>query len=583
MASAYAAGASTERKGQVTYTELVAHNSAAVSFLLSNRVLYALLKICGDTLVDVDFRTRLAASILGKIGKALTRFRTLQLAPSIYAHAASTLSESSSSSSSRRATTLNIQQPAILDTVPLLCYARDHTQFPHSDRLVRIGLHELKGIFEFLSMASGSVPRLVHESKTGLLICLRHILKSSPIFDAVKPEMDLHQTLASLCRSPPYSTNTEAWRCLYQMVKFHPGTVEYLVKNKFLPLYFEGLGSYGSSDKLQGLIMTQNALKYTTKLFSLNSDPHLSKQKSSGSLPPLSPNSSSSSITSNSSSSSSSIGLSNERTLSSGSLGGSSAVAGAIASTSSNPTILAPSSPKHSSQNSDAKALSQFIINSHVFIKFHVIYKKLSELDSGAAYAELISFYYALLTNPNCKKLLKATSKNDSFREGITYVSSLLPLIKEMVKQDKIWSVARAAITKERIRVFKLREKDDAQLGSPRGRKDKEKDKEKEKDKDKDKDKRDSKEKDKDSEKDREKKKKKSDKDKKRKSPRPQPNTRVTSFAATTTTIGTSTSTGNLVPVISAASAPRESSSSTTNSSSDIEDSRTDGPGSYTS
>ena len=212
-----------------------------------------------------------------------------------------------------------------------------------------------------------------------------------------------------------------------------------------------------------------------------------------------------------------------------------------------------------------------------------MIYKKLSELDSGAAYAELISFYYALLTNPNCKKLLKATSKNDSFREGITYVSSLLPLIKEMVKQDKIWSVARAAITKERIRVFKLREKDDAQLGSPRGRKDKEKDEEKEKDKDKDKDKRDSKEKDKDSEKDREKKKKKSDKDKKRKSPRPQPNTRVTSFAATTTTIGTSTSTGNLVPVISAASAPRESSSSTTNSSSDIEDSRTDGPGSYTS
>lgn len=552
----------SERKDQISYADLVAHNTAAISFLLSNRALYGLLKICGDTLIEVDFRTRLASSILGKIAKAITRCRSIQLAPSLFASTASTLS--SSTSSSRRVTTLSVQQPHILDTVPLLCYIRDHSQFSQSDRVIRIGLHELKGICEFLSMASGSVPRLVHEAKRGLLICLRHFLKSATIFEAVKQENEFHSTLASLCRSPPYATNTEAWRCLYQMVKFHPGTVDYLVKNKFLHLYFEGLGSYGSSDKLQGLIMTQNALKYTTKLFSLNSDTaSLSKQKSAGALPPLSPNGSSSSIGSSSSSSST------ERTTSSGSLN-------AANSNPSLASLVAPLSPKHSSQHPDAKALSQFIINSHVFIKFHVIYKKLSELDAGAAYAELISFYYALLTHPNCKKLLKATSKNDSFREGISYVGSLQPLIKEMLKQDKIWSAARAAITKERIRSFKLREKDDASsLGSPRRGKDKEKDK-----RDKDAEKR-----EKEADKDKEKKKKKADKDKKRKSPRTLPNSRVTSFASTTTTIGPSTSTGNLIPVISAASVLRDGStttSSTTNSSSDAEDSKTDTLG-YTS
>lgn len=569
-----AAGPSETAKGQVTYAELVTQNTAAISFILSNRVLYGLLKTCGDTLVEVDFRTRLSSSILGLIGKAMTRFRSLSLAPSLFASASSTLS-GSHSSNSRRVTTLNIQHPPILDTVPLLCYVRDDAQFQNAERVIRIGLHELKGICEFLAMASGAIPRLVHEAKTGLLICLRHLIKSANIFEAVKQETELHSTLASLCRSPPYSTNTEAWRCLYQMVKFHPGTVEYLVKNKFLNLYFEGLGSYGSSDKLQGLIMTQNALKYTTKLFSLNSDyGSISKQKSSGSLPPLSPNGSSSSIGSNSSNSSS-----GERTTSSGSLGGSS---GSLNATNSNPSLaslVAPGSPKHTSQNPDAKALSQFIINSHVFIKFHVIYKKLSDLDSGAAYAELISFYYALLTHPNCKKLLKATSKNDSFREGISFVSSLLPLIKEMLKQDKIWSAARAAITKERIRSFKLREKDDAQIGSPRRGKDKDKERRDTKDKDKET------EKDKDKDKEKKKKSKDKDKEKKRKSPRTLSNSRVTSFATTTTTIGTSTSTGNLVPVISAASVPRDGSttSSTTNSSSDVEDSKTDGPGSYTS
>lgn len=573
----------TTSRGQITYADLVNNNAAAISFLLSNRTIYALLKICGDTLTNVDYRTHFAASLLAKLGKAFTRFRSLQLAPSIWSNV--------SGANSRRATTLIPQlPPPILDSVPLLSYMRDFTQFPHTERIVRIGLHELKGIFEFLSFASGAVPRIVHDSKTNLLKCLRHILKSSPIYEAVKQESDMHTTLASLCRSPPFSTNTEAWRCLYQMIKFHPGTVEYLVKNKFLNMYFEGLGSYGSSDKWQGLIMTQNALKYTTKLFSLNTDPaYLHKQKSNSSIEKTSSGGSLAGSNSPAAGIASSVGAHQANSAQPTSAGGaeraganSSAGSGSsatsTASSSNNSSIsalVAPMSPSKHHQSPDAKALSQFIINSHVFIKFHVIYKRLSELDSGAAYAELISFYYVLLTHPNCKKLLKATSKHDSFREGIAFVTQLSPLIKEMVKQDKIWSGARAALTKERIRVFKMREKDDAMLGIQKSKKDKEKEKEKEK-----KDSR-----DKEADKDKDKKKKKVEKDKKRalKSPTSSssssPGTRVTTFSSSTTVIN-----GNGIQVVSAASAPRDASSnSTTGSSSDVEDSRADTAASYTS
>jgi len=118
-------------------------------------------------------------------------------------------------------------------------------------------------------------------------------------------------------------------------------------------------------------------------------------------------------------------------------------------------------------------------------------------MDCGAAYAELISFYYALITLPNCKKLLKATAKHDSFREGISAVTQLAPLIHEMQKQDKLWSASRAIITKDKIRAFKMREKDDSS-SSPRKSKKDTKDKPKDKDKDKDKDKK-KKEKEKDS------------------------------------------------------------------------------------
>jgi hypothetical protein len=443
----------------IPYSELVAHHAASISFLLSSRVLYSLLRICGTTISEVDFRTQFATNLLADLGRAYTRLRTFKLAPNFVSQ--------ERSPSSRRISVFTLQQPPALESEPLLCQMRDWTQFPEGEKVVRVGSHELHGIFQFLCSATGPDPRQTHASKTGMLVCLRHMLKSAILFEVAKSEQEMHQTLSSLCRSPPYSTNTEAWRCLYQMVKFHPNTIEYLVKNKFLNLYFEGLGSYGTSDKWVGIIMTQNALKYMAKLFSLNQDGNMLLKRT-------------------------------ERTSSSGHLA--SAPQTALASPSSgslaggsSPVLQpqTPHSPSKSHHNPDAKALSQFIINTHVFIKFHVIYKKLAELDCGAAYAELISFYHALLTLPNCKKLLKATTKHESFREGIAAVTQLLPLISEMQKQDQLWSAARAIITKERIRAFKLREKDDSSLSSPR-KKDKTKDKEKDKEgKDKDKKKKD--------------------------------------------------------------------------------------------
>ena len=456
---------------QIPYSELAASHASSISFLLSNRVLYSLLRICGDTIGSVDHRTEFAACLLSQLGRAYTRLRSFKLAQSMSDPAGPPTGPM------KRISTRSLLQPHVLANAAILSQMRDWRQYTSGRSDIEgsttwIGLHELKGIFQFLHSSAGAISRSVHSARKYLLIFLRQLLKSSVVYEAAKSELSMHQTLASFCRSRPYSTNTEAWRCLYQMVKFHPNTIDYLAKNKFLNLYFDGLGSYGSGDKWEGLFMTQNTLKYMTKLFSLNSEPTTSSKR-------------------------------HERTTSTGSpavpasiSSFSSAASSSGSSAASSPPI--PLSPNKSQQATpDAKALSQFIINSHVFIKFHVIYKKLSEMDCGAAYAELISFYYALITLPNCKKLLKATAKHDSFREGISAVTQLAPLIHEMQKQDKLWSASRAIITKDKIRAFKMREKDDSS-SSPRKSKKDTKDKPKDKDKDKDKDKK-KKEKEKDS------------------------------------------------------------------------------------
>lgn len=81
--------------------------------------------------------------------------------------------------------------------------------------------------------------------------------------------------------------------------------------------------------------------------------------------------------------------------------------------------------------NLDLKALSNFFIQSHLFIKIHMMYKNLIDGRSGAAFYELSNLYNLIATSPNCKKLYKEISKSDDFREGIRRVcllSSTMPV-----------------------------------------------------------------------------------------------------------------------------------------------------------
>lgn len=75
------------------------------------------------------------------------------------------------------------------------------------------------------------------------------------------------------------------------------------------------------------------------------------------------------------------------------------------------------------SYEKDIKTLNSFFVDRRIFIRFHMIYKKLVTNCAGAAFLvnavlcyndswkELAKLYHILCTSPQCSKLFKDTSK----------------------------------------------------------------------------------------------------------------------------------------------------------------------------
>jgi hypothetical protein len=80
---------------------------------------------------------------------------------------------------------------------------------------------------------------------------------------------------------------------------------------------------------------------------------------------------------------------------------------------------------KKEKKDPDVKALTNYIISIHLFIKIHMIYKKLIEDAPGGAFSELVAFYHIVLTSPNCSKWLKDISKSPEFKDGLNRMREL--------------------------------------------------------------------------------------------------------------------------------------------------------------
>jgi len=100
--------------------------------------------------------------------------------------------------------------------------------------------------------------------KTNMLSTLRHLFKYYPVFDIIKKEEDFYSRLLSYCKDGASSDfNKEAWRLLYQLMRYHIGTLEVLSKDNILPGFLELVGTSSH------ITVITSGLHYITKMFNI--------------------------------------------------------------------------------------------------------------------------------------------------------------------------------------------------------------------------------------------------------------------------------------------------------------------------
>jgi len=201
-----------------------------------------------------------------------------------------------------------------------------------------------------------------------MLNCLRHLLKHSRTFDFLKKETHIHLRLINFCKDGKSMVfNRIAWKLFYQLIHYHKESLDQFEKSKVLAQFLDILGTNS------GNTIMLNSLHYTYKIFSIL-DREAERSKS-GKLP---------------------------------SRGG-----------------------DIKSLEKDLKTLSKTFVQSHLFIKIHMIYKRLmgnqqgGHQQQGASFIQLAQLYYIIGRNPLCKKLCKDIQRNSEYKDGLIKICSM--------------------------------------------------------------------------------------------------------------------------------------------------------------
>lgn len=204
--------------------------------------------------------------------------------------------------------------------------------------------------------------------RTNMLNCLRHLLQHSRTFELLKKETHIHLRLVAFCKDGRnLAFNKTAWKLFYQLIHYHKELLEQFEKSKVLSQFLDTIGPNS------GNIIMMNSLHYTYKIFSLM-DREADRIKAGKSV----------------------------------SRGGDA-----------------------KSLEKDLKALSKIFVNSHLFIKIHMIYKRLInpppplQSTQGAPFIQLALLYHVIGKNPLYKKLYKDIQRNPEYKDGLTKLCNM--------------------------------------------------------------------------------------------------------------------------------------------------------------
>jgi len=307
-----------------------------ISFLLDETTYNSVLKHVLQHQKAADDRTRLLTSLMVELTKALVKLNLLNASP----------------------------------TVKTIVKKRGNMGFTVSP----IEIQKMCAFITEVSRTDADV-EATYVVKTNVLKCLRHMTKPITVYDQLlKKEAEFYSKVAVFCRDGNnMKFNREAWKTFYQMIFYHFGVLDYLVKANMLAPFLELVGTSSNTT------IMLNGLHYITKLFCMVTT---ETRRISDNYP------------------------------------------------------ARPDKEGLKTIEKDVKLLSKFFVDRSLFIKIHMIYKKLIPNFAGAPFLELAQFYNVLNTNPQCAKLLKDTVKKSEYKMGLTRIAAMYVSENKLLPQD---------------------------------------------------------------------------------------------------------------------------------------------------
>lgn len=190
---------------------------------------------------------------------------------------------------------------------------------------------------------------------------LRYLFRTKVLFEYQKNDSAFYFKLLSLCRDPHKAVSKESWKLFYNILTYHSGVIDILEKHKLLIQFFDILGLNSP-----GNVVIINTLHCIAKVFGM-----FSKEQ--------------------------------RRYLTTG----------------------RTKREDLKAVEKDVKQFISFFKHRHLFIKPHMIYKRFSESQPGAAYLELANLYHVIETLPECKKLLADIQKFPDYKLGMEKVTTM--------------------------------------------------------------------------------------------------------------------------------------------------------------
>ncbi|KAJ5068185.1 sca1 complex scaffold protein scaa [Anaeramoeba ignava] len=243
-------------------------------------------------------------------------------------------------------------------------YSEKYLQNMRKDQQMHLTINISKGSIEKILFIISSTPAILDEVKINLVAALNSMMKIDHFFNDIVKLSGFYSTIIDLFRSTTtFGLSFEIWNLFFETIVYHPGFVDVLAQNKQLQFILE---SISTTSYLPILII---GLKHLDKIFNMAKDEEIRINKFN------------------------------------------------------QPTRITEKNSLKSIEK-DLKNFCDFFLDNSLFVKLHMILKKIEGVSQGLIFVNLSSVYHTIANNESCLKIYTQAIKGEQYSLGFKFMNS---------------------------------------------------------------------------------------------------------------------------------------------------------------